>query len=434
MHAMDTETQNNAELAVIDGAVASRRWIPPLPAMLRGRYEAEQLAIRRPYNRFVLLMMAVIFDLFLFSQRHTAPEIVQLSAILRFCVCTPALILFFVLDVRGGLQKYYGLAMVTAAVLPTAASAVLILRTDTGNVNAMADVYATPLILLGTGLVARLTPREVFSNVIISVLCFAVAVFGAPSIPPAQHGSLMLSEAATGIAAIIFNLQLEARDRRVFLLQTSAAISRAALADRNRGLLKETQTDGLTGVANRRFFDETLGAAWADAMAAGGSIGLIFMDLDHFKSFNDVHGHQGGDDCLRIVAARARAEVRAEDLFARYGGEEFAAILPGATLETAVSIAERIRAAVQALDVRHHGQGEGGRVSVSVGAAAVEPKAGDDPRLLVEMADANLYAAKRAGRDRVMWQAGPEAAPASAAPASAAPMRAAVLDFKPGGL
>jgi diguanylate cyclase (GGDEF)-like protein len=401
MNTIDRDKEESADIARMDHAVAARLWLAPLPAMFRARYAAETLAVRAGYNRQVILVMTIIFDLFLLGQIHTAPEIVPLSAVMRFCILTPAVMLFFVLDDHGKLGRWYVIALVTIAVLPTAVSIILIMETHADNTNAIADINATPLILLATGLVTRLTPREVLSNVALSIFCFAIAVFSAPVIPEAQRSSLFLTDIATGAAAIIFNIQLESRDRRVFLLQVSDAINRAALAARNRGLLAETQTDGLTGVANRRCFDETLRAAWDEAVKAGGSIGLVIMDIDHFKSFNDYYGHQGGDDCLRLVANQARAEMRNADLFARYGGEEFAVILPGAGLDTAVTIAERVRVAVEALDLRHDGLGGGAHVTVSLGAAAMEPAAADDPRRLIEMADANLYAAKRGGRNQV---------------------------------
>jgi len=424
MATIKDDTAERVYLPMIDWAIASKRWLTPMPAVFQPRYAAEQFATRRAGNRRVIIIMTIIFDLFLLAQFRSAPEILRASAVLRLGAVTPVALAFVLLDMNGRLRRFYGLFLVTAAALPTIVSAVLILMTDPQNTTALSDIHATPLILLASGVVARLTPRELFANVVISVVCFCGAVSLAAFVPVAQLGSLLLTDLAIGTAAIVFNLQVEARDRRLFLLRSADAISRAALADRNRGLLAQTQTDGLTGVANRRCFDETLVDAWANAVTSGGSLGLIIMDIDDFKSFNDVYGHLGGDECLRLIAARARAEVRTSDLFARYGGEEFAAILPGARLETAVAIAERIRLAVQDLDLRHGGQGEIARVSVSLGVAAMEPKAADDMRLLVEMADAHLYAAKRCGRNQVRWQAGADAP-------SAVRFGGAVLDFKP---
>jgi diguanylate cyclase (GGDEF)-like protein len=347
MATIKDDTAERVYLPLIDRAIASKRWLTPMPAVFQPRYAAEQFATRRAGNRRVIIIMTIIFDLFLLAQFRSAPEILRASAVLRLGAVTPVALAFVLLDMNGRLRRFYGLFLVTAAALPTIVSAVLILMTDPQNTTALSDIHATPLILLASGVVARLTPRELFANVVISVVCFCGAVSLAAFVPVAQLGSLLLTDLAIGTAAI-----------------------------------------------------------------------------DDFKSFNDVYGHLGGDECLRLIAARARAEVRTSDLFARYGGEEFAAILPGARLETAVAIAERIRLAVQDLDLRHGGQGEGARVSVSLGVAAMEPKAADDMRLLVEMADAHLYAAKRCGRNQVRWQAGADAP-------SAVRFGAAVLDFKP---
>jgi diguanylate cyclase (GGDEF)-like protein len=201
--------------------------------------------------------------------------------------------------------------------------------------------------------------------------------------------------------AIVFNLQLEFRDRRIFLLQTADAINRAELAARNRGLLQEAQTDALTGVANRRCFDEVLAETWAKAIESQLVIGLIMIDIDHFKLFNDFYGHPGGDECLRLVASTARREVRTSDLFARYGGEEFAVILPGADVGAVLAVASRMRDAVEAMGMPHRGVGPEAKVSISLGVGCMTPGDGDDVRGLIAMADAHLYRAKRAGRNRV---------------------------------
>jgi len=419
MFASNDNPEDSAYLPLIDQAIASKRWLTPMPEVFRARYAEDQFALRRRGNRRVIIIMTVIFDLFLLAQMKSAPEILHASVVLRMGVVTPVALAFALIEMRGRLRRLYGPFLVTAAVLPTVVSAVLMLLTSPHNTNAISDIHAIPLILLATGLVARLTPREVYSNVAISVISFCGAASLAAFIPSAQLGSLLLTDLAIGAAAIVFNVQLESRDRRVFLLSTADGIGRAALAARNRGLLAETQTDGLTGVANRRCFDDTLRAAWANAVGSGGILSLIIMDIDHFKTYNDFYGHQGGDECLRKVAAQARAEVRGNDLFARYGGEEFAVILPGASLETAANVAERIRAAIQSLDLKHEGQSAGARVSVSLGAASTRPDAAGDPRRLIEKADANLYAAKRGGRNRVMWQANDDAGAAQAGAAQA---------------
>ena len=156
--------------------------------------------------------------------------------------------------------------------------------------------------------------------------------------------------------------------------------------------------DGLTGLANRRSFDKTLDVEAQRSGRAGTPVALLMVDVDGFKAFNDTYGHGGGDDCLRRVAGAIAGTVRrAGDVAARYGGEEFAVILPNTGFEGAAAIAERIRAAVAALGIEHCAAPVGRSVTVSVGGAVASGCSGAD---LLAAADAALYAAKRAGRDR----------------------------------
>jgi diguanylate cyclase (GGDEF)-like protein len=169
--------------------------------------------------------------------------------------------------------------------------------------------------------------------------------------------------------------------------QASLAIERAQLLARAR---ETAQTDGLTGLANRRAFDERLAAE-----AARGPVTLVMVDLDHFKRLNDTHGHQAGDEVLREVARILRQTAPAGALPARYGGEELVLILPGTDLADGVAAAERLRAAIA---------GAGGPVPVtaSLGVASAG-RYGSTPGELLAAADAALYEAKRAGRNRVVW-------------------------------
>jgi diguanylate cyclase (GGDEF)-like protein len=159
--------------------------------------------------------------------------------------------------------------------------------------------------------------------------------------------------------------------------------------------------DGLTGLANRRSFDQALAAEWARARRTRKSIALLFVDVDHFKLFNDRHGHQSGDECLRAVASViAKTICRPADLVARYGGEEFAVIMPETGHDAAYGLAERIRKAVIGQKIAHGASGAGAMVTLSVGVAADIPGDGSSPELLLSRADQALYAAKALGRNR----------------------------------
>ncbi|MDB5416470.1 MAG: diguanylate cyclase [Rubritepida sp.] len=172
-------------------------------------------------------------------------------------------------------------------------------------------------------------------------------------------------------------------------------------------------TDGLTGIANRRRFDDDLLTEWRRAARDGTSIALLLLDVDHFKAFNDRYGHPAGDECLRSVASSIAATIRRPgDKAARYGGEEFAVILPATDLVGALDVAERVRGAIEALSLRHEGNGTG-VVTVSIGVAGTVPSplVPIETSALIKASDEALYQAKHTGRNRVVVapfvQAGP---------------------------
>lgn len=157
--------------------------------------------------------------------------------------------------------------------------------------------------------------------------------------------------------------------------------------------------DGLTGLGNRRHFDDVLDREWHRAIRAQTPFGFLMIDVDEFKAYNDHYGHRAGDRALKTIAACIAAGVtRAEDLAVRYGGEEFAVLLPATDEPGAYRVAETIRQAVAAMAIPHVSRP--GFVTVSVGVAALRPERGSGSGLIVEAADAALYDAKRNGRNR----------------------------------
>ena len=171
--------------------------------------------------------------------------------------------------------------------------------------------------------------------------------------------------------------------------------------DAHRQLKETVLLDGLTNIPNRRHFDETLVTEWKRCTRTETPLSIVIGDVDFFKQFNDLYGHQAGDACLRAVASSLNESLfRVEDMVARYGGEEFAAILPGTDIGGAHAVAERMRRSARELCIPHN-QGVGGLVSCSFGAASIQPNSGVMPLQLLQIADSRLYAAKRAGRNQV---------------------------------
>ncbi len=165
----------------------------------------------------------------------------------------------------------------------------------------------------------------------------------------------------------------------------------------------ESLSDPLTGLGNRKFFDKTVRKNVALARELGAPMSLLMFDIDNFKSFNDNYGHLTGDQVLRLVAGTLKQNIALRDIATRYGGEEFAVVLPSTTIDQAILTADKIRCAVMARELKKKSTGEIlGRITMSVGVAML--RHGDDPYSLIDRADGCLYAAKRAGRNRVVHE------------------------------
>ncbi len=160
--------------------------------------------------------------------------------------------------------------------------------------------------------------------------------------------------------------------------------------------------DGLTGIYNRRSFDERLRLEWPRAVRSGSPLSILLMDIDYFKLFNDNYGHQTGDDCLRRVATALNGNIeRSTDLLARYGGEEFVCLLPGTGNEGACHFGDRLRRSVADLGIPHAHSKAAPSVTISLGCASITPDKDARWEDLVKTADDNLYKAKEAGRNRI---------------------------------
>lgn len=187
--------------------------------------------------------------------------------------------------------------------------------------------------------------------------------------------------------------------RREIIRRRAVELDLVAAAKR---LSQIAATDGLTGVPNRRSFEEALEREWRRATRHETSVAVLMLDVDHFKLYNDHYGHQMGDDVLRSVAECISGKMRRPgDTAARYGGEEFVALLADTELTGALNVAESIREAVTALAIPHAAS-PAGQITISIGVACIRPTLGERPSALIREADQALYDAKRAGRDQVM--------------------------------
>lgn len=189
----------------------------------------------------------------------------------------------------------------------------------------------------------------------------------------------------------------------------SASIVRVRV--RNQLLIKQkndllemlASIDGLTEIPNRRYLDENLSREWRRSKRGGSVLSVLLMDIDHFKRYNDTYGHRAGDECLKKVAQSLLAQCkRGSDFIARYGGEEFAAILPDVSKKEAIAFANKLRNAVNELNIEHKTSLNAQYITISIGVATMEDGRSTSEHSLLEEADLGLYEAKEAGRNRVV--------------------------------
>jgi diguanylate cyclase (GGDEF)-like protein len=192
------------------------------------------------------------------------------------------------------------------------------------------------------------------------------------------------------------------REKELLKLTELLEETNQKLQQANEMLRQISRTDVLTGIANRRHFEDLSRNEWKRACRLSRPVSVVLMDIDFFKNYNDTYGHQRGDDCLKQVAvALSRALKRPSDMIARYGGEEFVAFLMDTDKNGAIMVAETMQSYVNSLNIPHKSSPVSDRVTVSFGIATVVPEVHSSPEALIANADMALYKAKQEGRNRI---------------------------------
>jgi diguanylate cyclase (GGDEF)-like protein len=359
------------------------RFEPRLETEFRQVHRAESLPqIRR--NLWLGIVFLLIFTLL--DRIVLRPETSQTLDAIRAAAFIPLVsIAMVVVHTRWYHQWYPTVCAIAAPLFGIAAAAVAVIAARDGLSLISTIVLITIYIyfMLGMMFYAALFAAAV---VFLAYAAFAVAA----GLPVAPLTIDLCALAFANVIGAIVCYSLERATRTNFLEER---------------LLKETASrDGLTGIHNRRSFDEHIGKSWTQAIRERAPVALLLIDIDYFKAYNDYYGHVAGDECLRRVAeVLGRSARRPLDITARYGGEEFAIVLYNATRAHAEDAVRRIRAGIEALAIDHAAaRHPSKRLTVSIGVASIQPLAGRSWVGFVQLADEALYAAKERGRDCVV--------------------------------
>jgi diguanylate cyclase (GGDEF)-like protein len=260
--------------------------------------------------------------------------------------------------------------------------------------------FAVLMVCSAIGAQLRFSYALVSTMLIVGV--YSAAVDLRPNLDEAVRQTLKFSAFCIAAYGLLANWRLELEQRRSYVVGLKDRLQRHDAMRRTLELDELTRRDPLTGLANRRAYDTWLAGTWSREADREGRIGLIVVDIDRFREYNEFCGHDAGDDCLKKVAVCLRDQLRGtSDQIARLGGAGFAVLLPGLSEEICADVAERLRAAVERMELPHLGLGVNGIVTVSAGVASHVVLPGSAPSSLFQAADTALYQSKIFGRNRV---------------------------------
>jgi diguanylate cyclase (GGDEF)-like protein len=378
------------------------------------RFIAEHRRSRLRHYRVSGIVALLVYDLFLLADKMMVPDVFDLAVTIRLCMFTPAAVLSLMLIWFGqrwvlARPAWFAEGGVALSGMLAAATIGAVLIATHSPLSILYRAGLLPVLIYGN-LVQRLRFRSALCFTLFVAGVYAAAVIWMPE-PARQYPEMewpitLLFLMIAGYTLTI-NFRMEWEERRRFLRAERNRELRRQLMRSHEELAALSRHDALTGVPNRRSFDETLAGYWREHLGSGEALALMLIDVDHFKAYNDRYGHPAGDQCLRLVAQAMRTAVMPWGGFlARWGGEEFAVVLPEVDAARVRGAAMDLMRAVAQLQLRHEASPSGGSVTVSVGAAVCRPvHAGGGYENLLRRADAALYEAKAAGRHA--WRCAP---------------------------
>jgi len=397
----DSPSPTRSESQEIERLIADGSTTLRFPPHLESRFMADSAGERLRTMLLSGVLVAVMFNWMLLSDWLMVPDQFALALQLRLFVFTPVTMLGLL-----GLSRVRAPVAREWAAFATGVGAALINTIlCVQSHDALAGPYLVSLatIVMFSSAVAqmRFVQAALMDGIII------VMFMGATNHIPEAPSAVMIPAGLVLLSTITFTLYssyCQERDERLnWLLHLRERLLLDDLAHANQHLADASRSDVLTGIANRRHFDEHLHMLWERARADGSDMSLMMIDVDHLKDYNDRYGHAAGDACLKEVALVLKRRLRRPgDLVARFGGEEFIAVMAGTSISTAIGAAERVRQGIEDLSASHAASGAYPQVTVSIGVACLRPNSPlANSAQLIAAADEALYQAKIRGRNRV---------------------------------
>ncbi|TYT74961.1 GGDEF domain-containing protein [Desulfobotulus mexicanus] len=368
------------------------------PGILEKKYRQKELKRQKllfPPMGSVALLFFIIYAV---ADYFMVPDVYQTAWILRFLVALISIPILIAIA-SSSVQKHVDVLMLVALMSGVCSILILLLISR----SPMAAHYHTGLFIFVIFIAISIRFRLALGVCLLILILYTTALPFMPAMPlPAKLNSFLVMGTII-LLCLVGCYQIEYRQRRDFLGNQMKKNDALRLQHLNRHLTELSLSDPLTGLANRRHFDESLKLYWRRAERSGDPLAILFMDVDNFKAYNDNYGHPAGDECLKSIARILKAYSRRPfDLSARFGGEEFVMLLPHTGDDEARIIAEKIRSSLEGLAIPHAFSGVAGYLSMSIGVATAIPDETGDEQDLLESADAALYRAKSSGKNCVM--------------------------------
>ncbi|MCW7755006.1 GGDEF domain-containing protein [Desulfobotulus sp. H1] len=370
------------------------------PDLLENAYRAKEA--RQQKKLFPLLGAGalLLFLLYAIADYFLLPDIYKTAWSIRFFAVTPICAGILILIRSPSIPNHADILMVLALLTGTFAI-LLFLTLSKAPISAH---YHTGILIsvIFITIATRIRFHLALAACLLIFTAYAVSLPFVFSMPTAAKINSIFILATAILVCLVGCYQMEYRHRKEYVAAQMKKVDTLRLRYTNQELTRLSLSDPLTGLANRRHFDESLRRNWRKAARSGDSLALLFIDVDNFKTYNDNYGHPAGDECLKSIAGILKAHSRRpSDLPARFGGEEFVLLLPNTEKKQAAMIADSILQKVQKLAIRHDHSPVAPYLTISIGVSARIPDDETEAQTLLDRADAALYRAKILSKNRV---------------------------------